>query len=115
MPTAVPPRAARRGLLRNLQVSQKLFASFGVLCLLVIGIGVTGLVDLARSGQRLDRMYQENLHAIALIGDIRADVQQATAYSAKLILRSPITDVGSIQVEITRLDKEIDGLWSEYT
>jgi methyl-accepting chemotaxis protein len=118
MPTAVSPRPARAaggGLLRNLQVSQKLFASFGVLCLLVVGVGATGLFELARAGQRLDRMYQSNLQSTALLGDIRADVHEATALSAKLILRSPITDVSSIQSQIKRLDTEIDKLWTTYS
>jgi methyl-accepting chemotaxis protein len=118
MPTAVSPRPARAtggGLLRNLQVSQKLFASFGVLCVLVVGVGATGLFELARAGQRLDRMYQSNLQSTALLGDIRADVHEATALSAKLILRSPITDVSSIQSQIKRLDTEIDKLWTAYS
>jgi methyl-accepting chemotaxis protein len=95
-------------------VSQKLLVSFGVLCLLMIAVGVTGLVGLDRSGQRLDRMYQRNLHATALIGEIRAKVQEATSMTAKLILHSPITDVGSIESSIAQLDAEIDKIWTEY-
>ena len=53
MSIAVPPRAIAGGLLRNLQVTHKLLASFGLLCLLVIAVGATGLYELNRSGQRL--------------------------------------------------------------
>ena len=119
MPTAAPTttgrspgrrwpasrRTSSRGsVLRNLQVSQKLLVSFGVLCLLMIAVGVTGLVELNRSGQRMDRMYEQNLKATALIGDIRAKVQEATSMSAKLILHSPITDVATIESGIAQLD-----------
>jgi methyl-accepting chemotaxis protein len=106
--------AARGNLLRNLQVSQKLLVSFGVLCLLMIAVGVNGLVELNRSGQRMDRMYEQNLQATALIGEIRAKVQEVTAMSARLILHSPITDVATIETGIAKLDSEIDKTWAEY-
>jgi methyl-accepting chemotaxis protein len=112
--TAVPPRRTG-GLLRNLQVSQKLFASFGVLFLLVIAVGATGLYQLGQSGRRLDRMYRSNLQSIAVLGEIRADVQQATSLGSKLILRSSITDVSSVQTPIKQLDSEIDAFWAQYT
>ena len=81
MSRAVPPRRTG-GLLRNLQVWQKLFASFGVLCLLVIAVGATGLYELDRAGRRLDRMYAANLQATGRLGDLRADVHEATALTA---------------------------------
>jgi methyl-accepting chemotaxis protein len=107
-------RHSRGGLLRNLQVSQKLLVSFGVLCLLLIAVGVTGLVEANRAGQRMDRMYRENLQATALIGEIRAKVQEATAMSAKLVLRSPVTDVASVESSIAQLDTQIDKTWAKY-
>src|SRR3954471_16415253 len=111
---AVPSRRPTGGPLRNLPVSQKLFGSFGVLFLLVIAVGGLGLYDLDQSGRRLDRVYQHNLPSSALLGEIRADVQQATSLSARLILRSSITDVSSVQTTIKALDTEIDRLWAEY-
>jgi methyl-accepting chemotaxis protein len=114
MSTAPPPARPQGGFLRNLQVAQKLFASFGVLCLLVIAVGATGLLQLHQSGQRLDAMYQQNLQSIARLGDIRADVQETTALSAKLILRSPLTDIASVQRSIARLDGDIDSIWGQY-
>ena len=118
MPSAVPPSESRTrpsgGFLRNLQVSQKLFASFGVLSLLVIAVGLTGLAQLRSSNDRLDAMYEQNVQAIARLGEVRADVQQATSLSAKLILRSPLADVSNVQMAIERLDSDIDSTWSAY-
>ncbi|AGL14806.1 methyl-accepting chemotaxis protein [Actinoplanes sp. N902-109] len=110
-------RSSRRrgaGLLGRLTVSQKLFGSFGVLSLLVIAVGSTGLAELTSANQRLDRMYDRNLQAIARLGEVRADVQQATALSDKLILRSPLTDVSNVRTAIQRLDAEIDSTWQAY-
>jgi methyl-accepting chemotaxis protein len=101
--------------LRHLPVAQKLFASFGVLCLLMIGVGVTGLVELARADHRLERMYSTNLRAALLLGQLRADVQQARALTARLILHSPAADLGNIVQAVDRLDADIDNLWAEYT
>jgi methyl-accepting chemotaxis protein len=117
MSTAVrtPSAAARRGgPFRNLQVAQKLFVSFGVLCVLVIAVGATGLFQLKRAQQRLDDMYRTNLQSTALVGAVRADVQQATALTAQLILHSPLADVSDVQRGIQRVDADIDSIWGQY-
>ncbi len=103
------------GLLRHLPVAQKLFLSFGALCLLMIGVGVTGLVELQRADARLDSVYRTNLHATAVLGQVRADVQEARALTSTLILHSPAADVGNIEQAVKRLDAEIDDTWADYT
>ena len=125
MPPADKPRRSRTrtspgekggngGVLRNLRVAQKLFASFGVLSLLVVAVGLTGLAQLRDADHRLEVMYEQNVQAIARLGEVRADVQQATSLSAKLILRSPLAEVGNVQMAIERLDADIDTTWSAY-
>jgi hypothetical protein len=44
------------GPLRPLPVAQKLFVSFGVLCLPMIGVGATGLIELSRGNARLEQV-----------------------------------------------------------
>jgi methyl-accepting chemotaxis protein len=100
--------------LRDLPVAHKLFASFGVLFLLVLAVGGTGVYELRRSGDALDTMYQQNLRSIELLGEVRSDVQQATALTSKLILRSSITDVSSVLTPIQALDTQIDQTWAQY-
>jgi len=113
-PASSGRRAQGGGMLRNLRVSQKLFASFGVLSLLVVAVGLTGLAQLRESNERLEQMYKHNLQAIAQLAEVRTDVQQATSLSAKLILRSPLADVSNVQMAIKRLDSAIDSTWSAY-
>jgi methyl-accepting chemotaxis protein len=103
------------GPLRNLPVAQKLLASFGVLCLLTLGVGATGLVELSRADHRLELMYSTNLQAGTLLGQLRADVQKAQALTATLILHSPAADMGNIEQAVKRLDAEIDNVWAKYT
>ena len=112
MPPADPPSRSRP--LRNLKVSQKLFASFGVLSLLVIAVGLTGLAQLSGSNERLETMYERNVQGIARLGEVRAEVQEATSLSAKLILRSPLAEVSNVQMAIKRLDSAIDSTWAAY-
>ena len=109
------PRPRRAGLLRNLRVTQKLLLSFGALCLLVIAVGVSGLLELRAANNRLERMYVVNLQSTTNLGQLRADVQQATALAAKLILRSPVAEVSNVQAAIQRLDTEIDSTYATYT
>src|ERR671916_874148 len=103
------------GPLRHLPVAQKLFVSFGLLCLLMIGVGVTGLAELQRADARLDAVYRTNLRATAVLGQVRADVQEARVLTATLILHSPAADVGNIEQAVRRLDAQIDGTWARYT
>jgi methyl-accepting chemotaxis protein len=116
MPAAAvaQPRPRRGSPLRNLRVTQKLMVSFGVLCLLVIAVGTTGLLELRTANSRLERMYTANLTATASLGQVRTYVQQATVLSAKLILRSPVADVSSVQMSIQRVDADIDSTWAVY-
>src|SRR5688572_16199771 len=101
MPSAKAPRRARLGGLpgrlggpfRNLRVAQKLFVSFGLLCLVLVAVGGTAIVQLSSADSRLEAIYRENLQATARIGEVRADVQQMRALSAKLILRSALADI----------------------
>ncbi|MFI7598828.1 methyl-accepting chemotaxis protein [Actinoplanes sp. NPDC049681] len=103
------------GVLRNFTVSQKLIASFGILSLLVVSVGSFGLYELTSANTRLETMYNPHLRAIGVLGNVRADVQQATSLSYKLIVRSPLADVSNVEMAIARLDKKIDDNWKEYS
>jgi methyl-accepting chemotaxis protein len=100
--------------LRNLRVAPKLFVGFGVVCLLLIGVGVTGIVELQRSRQRLDDMYHQSTQAIARLGEVRGDVHSGRALSSELILHSPLSDVTDVQTKIKNLDADIDEAWARY-
>jgi methyl-accepting chemotaxis protein len=99
---------------RNLRVAPKLFVSFGVLCVLMLGVGLTGIGELQESRQRLDTMYTESTQAIARLGEVRGDVHSARALAAELILHSPLSDVTDVQNKIKNLDDDIDANWALY-
>ncbi|RZU52304.1 methyl-accepting chemotaxis protein [Krasilnikovia cinnamomea] len=107
-------RLSASGLLRNLRVAHKLFISFGLLCLLVVAVGAMGLFQLNNATARMEQMYRAHLQAIERLGEVRADVQQATARSGDLILRSPVADVSNVQMALQRLDSDIDSTWKLY-
>jgi len=111
---AAPPRRRRGSPLRNLRVAHKLLISFGVLCLLVMAVGVNGLLELQAANNRLERMYAGNLATTASLGEVRTDVQEATVLAAKLILRSPVAEVSNVQMAIQRVDAEIDSTYATY-
>ncbi|GAB1645289.1 methyl-accepting chemotaxis protein [Krasilnikovia sp. MM14-A1259] len=109
-----PRRMILTGLLRNLRVRHKLFLSFGLLCLLVVAVGFMGLFQLRNATARMEQMYSAHLQAIEHLGEVRADMQQATSRTGDLILRSPLADVSNVQMAIQRLDSDIDGTWKLY-
>ena len=54
-----------------------------LLDLLAVAVGLTGLFQLRSADQRLDAMYEQNVQAIARLGEARADVQQVHALSRR--------------------------------
>jgi methyl-accepting chemotaxis protein len=113
-----PPRLAApfrlAAPLRDLRVAQKLFASFGLVCLLLGVVGASGLLELHNSAQRLDALYNESTRSIARLGEVRGDVHSARALAAKLILHDHLADVADVQSQIQRLDEDIDQTWAAY-
>ena len=101
-------------LLRNLPVAHKLLVSFGVLCLLMIGVGATGLNEVDAANDRLSEVGRDNLRAADLLGEVRSDVQELRVLTGSLILHSPAADANNIEQAIKRKDAEIDGTWAHY-
>jgi methyl-accepting chemotaxis protein len=99
---------------RAFTVSQKLFASFGLLGVLVVTTGAVGLAEVQAANRRLTEIYDNNLKAIDHLGDVRSAVQQSNALAAKLVLRSPLTDVSSVETALRRIDADIDDNWIAY-
>jgi chromosome segregation ATPase len=114
MPASSTAAPRRLPALRDLRVSAKLFAGFGVVSLLLLGVGGTGLLELTAARQRLEGMYQDSTQAIAHLGEVRGDVHSARALAGKLILHTHLTDVNEVETEIKRLDEDIDTTWALY-
>jgi methyl-accepting chemotaxis protein len=101
--------------LRHLRVAHKLLGSFGIVCLLLLGVGGTGLIELANSRQRLEAMYDDSTRAIGWLGEVRGDVHAARALAPSLILHSQLTDTAEVLAQIKRLDEDVDAAWARYS
>lgn len=62
--------------LRNLPIARKMIVSFGIVCLLCIGYGVTNLFSMARLHQSTTEISGKWLTGVQLLGDIRFDFSQ---------------------------------------
>ncbi|MCF6377897.1 methyl-accepting chemotaxis protein [Nocardioides KLBMP 9356] len=109
------PRPARGlvGRFKNLRTAHKLLAGFSVVAVLMIVVGVTGLVRLAESADRIDVMYEDNLKAIAYLVDVQRDlvVVSDTVHEAALS-GEPVTD--QLRSDVADLDAALDASWAKY-
>ncbi|WP_436531447.1 methyl-accepting chemotaxis protein [Actinoplanes sp. HUAS TT8] len=58
---------------RDMPIAWKLRGLAGIVCALLIVIGVVGLVQLSRTQDRLAELYHSNLHDVRLLGEVAAD------------------------------------------
>ncbi|MBC3762678.1 methyl-accepting chemotaxis protein [Quadrisphaera oryzae] len=61
--------------LRDLKVATKLFAAFGVVCVLLLVVLSIGALRLSQAQERLDAMYSGNLVSLEALAATRLDIQ----------------------------------------
>ncbi|WP_255472093.1 methyl-accepting chemotaxis protein [Quadrisphaera setariae] len=61
--------------LRDLKVATKLFAAFGVVCVLLLTVLGIGVLRLSEAQERLDDMYSGNLISLEALAAARLDIQ----------------------------------------
>src|SRR5688572_9882117 len=100
---------------RDMPIAWKLRGLAGVVCLLLIILGVVGIYQLSRTQDRLDQLYNSNLHEVRQLGEV------ATGYKdVRLQMRGVAVASGTdgTDAAIDVLDASIanlDQVWGTFT
>ncbi|WP_380174414.1 Tar ligand binding domain-containing protein [Kineococcus sp. DHX-1] len=62
--------------MRDLKVSSKLFAGFGVVCVLLVTLIVLGSTRLAAAQANLDDLYSSSMASVSAVDDVKVNFLQ---------------------------------------
>ncbi|PWJ54452.1 HAMP domain-containing protein [Quadrisphaera granulorum] len=101
--------------LRDLRVATKLFATFGVVCVLLLTVLGIGVQRLAQAQAQLDDMYSGNLASLEALDATRLDIQLMRQDTSRA--RAGINDPKTLKLALdgnTEHEAALDKDWKRY-
>ena len=114
----MPAQRARKGPLsafRNMKTARKLLVGFAAVSMLMTGVGVIGISELATAQGRLQSMYSESLRSVDALGQVDADFEAARRQVLEFTLVTDEAAQAAIRAKVAKLDGQIDETWATYT
>jgi methyl-accepting chemotaxis protein len=99
---------------RDLRISAKLLVLVSVVCSLLLGVGLVGVVQLGTAQDRLKGMYRDSLQAILWLGTVSTDYQKMRVELTNLALVGAEGHDAAVAA-VRDLDADIDANWTAYT
>ncbi|MFC3735999.1 methyl-accepting chemotaxis protein [Paractinoplanes deccanensis] len=99
---------------QNLKVAAKLVVSFGVVCALMIVIGVIGVMRLGETNDRTEAMYNNNLLAIAYAGEVKADLIFIRFNLTNILISDTAAAKQKAQTQLEGYAEDIEKQWAAY-
>ena len=100
--------------LRDLRVATKLFASFGLVCLMLAVVAGVAVIKLRSSQNNLDSMYRSGLASVSATGDVRAGVNTVRMDLLNAALATSGADKAADLRTMATDDSAISTAWSAY-
>ncbi|NAZ80700.1 HAMP domain-containing protein [Kineococcus sp. R8] len=100
--------------LRDLRVASKLFASFGIVCVLLAAVIGLGVVRLGQSQAALDTMTTSGVASVTSIGQVRASFIQLRLDLANIAMSPNAEERAKATETLAADDAVVDAAWAEY-
>ncbi|WP_337060847.1 methyl-accepting chemotaxis protein [Kineococcus sp. G2] len=100
--------------LRDLRVATKLFAGFGVVCLLLAAIVGVGITKLGASQRTLASMADDGLASVKTIEQVQSAALQLRVDLANLVMVKGQDQVAAVLDQIDAHDAVFDDAWAAY-
>ncbi|WP_369054510.1 methyl-accepting chemotaxis protein [Kineococcus terrestris] len=100
--------------LRDLRVATKLFAGFGVVCLLMVAVVALGIAKLGTSQRTLETMATSGLVSVQSVELARADFVQLRLDLANLVMVTGPEEIAKAEAKIDETDELVDEAWAAY-
>ncbi|MEZ0166106.1 methyl-accepting chemotaxis protein [Kineococcus sp. LSe6-4] len=100
--------------LRDLNVASKLFAGFGVVCLLLAAVVVLGITRLQASQETLARMSSSGMASVQTLGEAQTALLQTRLEVANAALAPDAASTEAAIQAVTAADATFDAAWARY-
>ena len=100
--------------LRDLKVASKLFAGFGVVCLLLAVVVAVGISRLQDAQANLDVMSRSGIASVDTVGDVRSAYLQVRMDVTNAALATSPQGVDDALAAMTATDAALDAAWQDY-
>ncbi|MCI2236889.1 methyl-accepting chemotaxis protein, partial [Kineococcus sp. TRM81007] len=100
--------------LGDMKVASKLFAGFGVVCLLLAAIVGVGISKLGSSQRTLATMADDGLTSVKTIEQVHGAMMQLRLDLANLVMVTGQDQIAAVRAEIATHDEVFDEKWAAY-
>ena len=101
-------------MVRNLPIAAKIASVVAIVCVVLVGVGVIGIVQLGETQDRLQLLYVDNLQDMGYLDDTRLDFETILYQVNNLALASEEADVRAAREAISAADAELDAAWAAF-
>ncbi|WP_433085589.1 methyl-accepting chemotaxis protein [Dactylosporangium sp. CA-052675] len=101
-------------MVRNLPIAAKLASTVAVVCVLLVGVGVLGIVQLGGAQDRLHRMYTDNLQDVADLDDVGLSFRTVQTEVANMALSSTPADMATALRNVQQANAALDAAWAKF-
>ncbi|MBB2946958.1 methyl-accepting chemotaxis protein [Actinoplanes lutulentus] len=103
-----------RGGFRDLPIAWKLRGLAGIVCTLLVLIGVVGIVQLSNTQDRLAHLYNSNLHDVRLLGEIATDYKEVRLRLRAVALATTEEENTNSLQTLDASVAALDQVWAEF-
>ncbi|WP_380159597.1 methyl-accepting chemotaxis protein [Kineococcus sp. R86509] len=100
--------------LRNLKVAAKLFAGFGVVCVLLVVLIVVGTTRLATAQGHLSDLYSSSMASVSAVDDVKASFLQMNQDLSNVALAEDDASTQAAEQAMTGDDQTSEKAWKAY-
>jgi methyl-accepting chemotaxis protein len=94
-------------LFSNMKIGAKLGLAFGVLALLMVGVGIFALVEVSKVNSTTVEIATDWLPSVATLAEIRNDISASRRYELNHVLDTDKSKMAEDEASIEKADKEL--------
>ena len=100
--------------MNKLKVSTRLALTTGVLAMLLVGVGITGLAGMRAGNQSLKTVYDDRVVPLGQLAEIQREANASQRVVDEALLDRGAAAMNKAADEVTRHERRIDEVWKAY-
>ncbi|WP_166661015.1 methyl-accepting chemotaxis protein [Paractinoplanes brasiliensis] len=96
-------------------IAWKLRGLAGVVCVLLIAIGLVGIVQLGKTQDRLANLYGNNLHDVRILGEVATDYNEVRLQLRRVAMARAGTETDAAVTNLDASIAKLDQVWGSFS